>query len=240
VHQFDKNMKKDIVTAAYIIIGDEILSGRTQDANLNFLAKSLVKLGVSLKEVRVVADDENQIIEAVNILRKKYDYLFTSGGVGPTHDDITSLSIARALGQNLQQNKHALRILEEFYGKENLNESRLKMSFMPENADIIENSIMAAGGFYVNNIFVLAGIPKIFMSMFEAVKSKIIGGKQSKSLEIKTSFKESMIAKSFSDMQNKYSALSLGSYPFEGGTSLVFSGFDYDLLEKAFFETSKI
>ena len=229
-------MVQKIVTASYIIIGDEILSGRTQDANLNFLANQLSEIGVSLKEVRVVADDEKEIIEATNILRRKYDYLFTSGGVGPTHDDITSLSIARAFNVELTQDSGSIKILEEYYQTKDLNEARTKMSFIPQGAKPIKNDIMAVGGFYVENVFVLAGVPKIFRFMFEAIKDKIIGGKKIKSLEIKTSFKESSIG----DLQLRYSSVSIGSYPFDGGTSLVFRSFDYELLEKSFLEMIEI
>lgn len=233
-------MVKNIVTASYIIIGDEILSGRTQDANLNFLANNLSEIGVNLKEVRVVADDEKEIIEAVNILRKKYDYLFTSGGVGPTHDDITSLAIAKAFNVELMQDLDSRNILEEYYKTKNLNEARLKMSLIPKGSRAIKNDIMAVGGFYIENVFVLAGVPKIFRFMFDAIKNNIIGGQKIKSLEIKTSFKESSIAKSLGDLQLKYNSVSIGSYPFEGGTSLVFRSFNYELLEKSFHEMIEI
>jgi len=222
-----------LITASYIIIGDEILSGRTVEANLNFLAKSLGEIGVFLKEVRVVGDDEEQIISAVKELKTKYDYLFTSGGVGPTHDDITSFCVAKALGLKLQKDDHAAKLLEEHYGKENVNESRMKMAFIPEGARMVDNHLMAIGGFYIDNIFVLAGVPKIFQSMFFGIKDKIKGGKTIKSVEISTELKEGDFAKELGELQKKYCDVIIGSYPFEKGVNLVFKSFDNELLEGA-------
>ena len=229
-----------MVTASYIIIGDEILSGRVADANLNFLAKELTNMGIILKEVRVVPDDENEIINTLNDLRKKYDYVFTSGGVGPTHDDITTLSVAKALKQDLYINNLALRLLENYYGKDNLNEPRLKMARIPVGSDVIDNDIMAVGGFYTDNIFVMAGVPKIFRSMFFAVKDKLKVGKKMESLEINLNAKESLIAESFSNLQKKYLNVAMGSYPNDSGTSLVFRSDDYEKLEKSFLEMKEI
>lgn len=222
-----------IVTAALVIIGDEILSGRTKDANLNFLATSLAEIGINLREVRVVADIESEIIEAVNAVRKKFDYVFTSGGIGPTHDDITCEAIAKAFGDKVQKNQQAAEILIKHYGEGNVNEARMKMAMLPTRASLLDNPVSSAPGFRLENVFVMAGIPKIFQAMFEAAKKELIGGKKTKSLEIKTSLTESVIAKEFSDLQQKYPQIAMGSYPFDGGTSLVFRGVDHDTVEIA-------
>jgi molybdopterin-biosynthesis enzyme MoeA-like protein len=142
-----------LVTAAFIIIGDEVLSGRTADKNLNFLAAELTLRGINLKEVRVIADDESEIILAVNYLRKKFHYVFTSGGIGPTHDDITSASIAKAFGEDLIKNEEAEQILIDHYGAENVNDARLKMAFVPRNASLLDNPISSAPVFCCINKF---------------------------------------------------------------------------------------
>lgn len=226
-------MSHKIVTAGLIIIGDEILSGRTQDENLNFLAVSLSENGVNLKEVRVIGDSETEIVEAINALRIKYDYIFTSGGVGPTHDDITAASIAKAFNDTLIKNEEAETLLLNHYGEENLNEARLKMAYIPSKAKLIKNEIMSASGFRIENVFVLAGIPKIFQAMFNGAKQEIVGGRKIKSEEVKTSLAEGLIAKIFSDLQKKYPQVVMGSYPSDNCTSLVFRSADYESLEQS-------
>jgi len=233
-------MKKDNITAALVIIGDEILSGRTKDANLNFLATNLAEIGINLREVRVVPDIENEIIDAVNAVRKKFDYVFTSGGIGPTHDDITCEAIAKAFGDKVEKNKEAAEILIKYYGAENVNEARMKMAMLPTRASLLDNPVSSAPGFRLENVFVMAGIPKIFQAMFEAAKKELIGGKKTESLEIKISLTESVIAKDFSDLQKKYPQVVMGSYPFDGGTSLVFRSADYQALEIAKLEMETI
>ncbi|MBU6140068.1 MAG: competence/damage-inducible protein A [Proteobacteria bacterium] len=222
-----------VVTAALIIIGDEILSGRTQDVNLNFLACNLSEIGINLSEVRVVPDLEKEIIDAVNAVRKKFDYVFTSGGIGPTHDDITSESIAKAFGEQVIKNQEAAEILIKHYGEKNVNEARMKMAMLPSRASLLDNPISSAPGFRIENVFVMAGIPKIFQAMFVAAKKELIGGKTKKSLEIKISLTESIIAEDFAILQKKYPQVAMGSYPFDGGTSLIFRSTDYEALEKA-------
>lgn len=233
-------MTKDNVTAAFVMIGDEILSGRTEDKNLNFLAKNLTEIGISLQEVRIVPDIEDEIVEAINAVRNKFDYVFTSGGIGPTHDDITSLSIAKAFDNKLIQNQEATQILIDYYGEDNVNESRLKMAFVPQQAKLLDNPVSSAPGFRIANVFVMAGVPKIFQAMFEAAKKELIGGKKIQSKEIRITLTESVVAKELEDLQQKYPVISMGSYPFEGGTSLVFRGNDYDLLEKSVKEMSEL
>ena len=232
--------KNNIVSAGLLIIGDEILSGRTVDQNINFLAKNLSENGILLKEVRVVGDFENEIIFAVNELRKKFDYVFTSGGIGPTHDDITSLSIAKAFNQDLILNEVAHEILIQHYGAENVNEARLKMAFLPRKASLLDNPVSSAPGFRIENVFVMAGIPKIFQAMFEASKKELKIGCKISARELKISLTESIIAKDLTDLQNQYREISMGSYPFENGTSLVFRGFDKEILEEAFLKMQNL
>ncbi|MFM6972529.1 MAG: competence/damage-inducible protein A [Alphaproteobacteria bacterium] len=226
-------LQNNIVTAAFLVIGDEILSGRTADLNINFLAKNLTELGIILKEVRVVGDYENEIIEAVNALRLKYNYVFTSGGIGPTHDDISSLAIAKAFNQKLVLNSKAEEILYQFYGKNNVNEARLKMAMVPEFASLLDNPVSSAPGFFVENVFVLAGVPKIFQAMFNCCKTNLKFGNKIFSKEIVTNLMESIIAKDLTDLQNEYPNLSIGSYPFENGTSLVFRGVEPTIIDLA-------
>ncbi len=222
-----------LINAAFIIIGDEVLSGRTADKNLNFLAKELTVMGINLKEVRVVPDDEVEIILAVNALRKKFHYVFTSGGIGPTHDDITSAAIAKAFGDDLIKNEEAERILINYYGKENVNPARLKMAFVPSKASLLDNPVSSAPGFIIENVIVMAGVPKIMQAMFFAVAKSLVGGDQIISREIKTNLTESLIAKDLTDLQKEFSEISIGSYPFDGGTALVFRGVDIKIIEMA-------
>jgi molybdenum cofactor synthesis domain-containing protein len=232
--------EKNIVTAAFVMIGDEILSGRTVDKNLNFLATQLTDIGIGLKEVRVVPDDEKEIIAAVNNVRKKFNYVFTSGGIGPTHDDITSLCIAKAFGEGLVQNQEATQILFDHYGKDGVNEARLKMAFVPESAELLDNPVSSAPGFRIGNVFVMAGVPKIFQSMFYSAKSALVGGKKVLSKEIKLLLTESLIAKDLELLQQKYPDVSMGSYPFQGGTSLVFRSSHYENLEQSVLEMTEL
>lgn len=224
-------MTKDKVSAGLVIIGDEILSGRTVDKNLNFLATNLTSIGIALCEVRVIADIESEIIDAVNNLRNKFDYVFTSGGIGPTHDDITAASIAKAFQTELELNKEAENILKKHYGVE-VNEARLKMAKIPLGATLLDNPVSSAPGFRIENVFVMAGIPKIFEAMFFAAKKEISGGKKVISREIKVDLVESQIAYDFEDLQKNHSNISLGSYPFKGGTALVFRSTDEKLLDE--------
>ena len=156
--------------AALIIIGNEILSGRTKDKNLAYLAEWLNEIGIQLYEVRVIRDDEKEIIDCVNLLRKKFDYVFTTGGIGPTHDDITTESIAKAFDVELETNPEALTILQSYYKKGDLNEARLKMTLLPVGAELVENPVTKAPGFKMDNVFVMAGIPSIMQGMLEGAR----------------------------------------------------------------------
>ena len=164
------------VTACLIVIGNEILSGRTQDKNISFLAARLNEIGVGLREVRVIPDVTETIVRTVNECRSAFDYVFTTGGIGPTHDDITSDSVAQAFGVKNVLNEHARRILFDHYGDENVNEARLRMAHMPEGAELIENPISKAPGYQIENVFVLAGVPSIMRAMFESLRHRLVGG----------------------------------------------------------------
>ncbi|NBX53140.1 MAG: competence/damage-inducible protein A [Proteobacteria bacterium] len=226
-------MNNNFITAGFIIIGDEILSGRTVDQNLNFLAKNLSEIGIILKEVRVVGDIEAEIISTINELRNKYNYIFTSGGIGPTHDDITSMSVAKAFNQPLILNDIAKKILIHHYGENNVNEARMKMAYLPKNASLLDNPVSSAPGFVIENVFVMAGVPKIFQAMFKASINFLKTGEKILSRELKISLTESIIAKDLSNLQLQFPDISMGSYPFEGGTSLVFRGVNSSKLSQA-------
>ncbi|MDG2416705.1 MAG: molybdopterin-binding protein [Pelagibacterales bacterium] len=222
--------------ASLIIIGNEILSGRTQDKNLSYLATWLNEIGIQLSEVRVIRDEEDEIMDTVNFLRKKYDYVFTTGGIGPTHDDITSESIAKAFNVDLETNPQALAILKEYYKDSELTEARLKMTKIPKGAELVENPVSKAPGFKIENVFVMAGIPKIMQGMLEGAKNHLSGGKPVKSESIDVFMAESFIAKELSNMQDKFKDVEIGSYPFvkdgKYGTSLVMRSSDEVILSE--------
>ena len=211
--------------AALIIIGNEILSGRTQDKNLSYLANWLNEIGIQLSEVRVIRDEEKVIIDTVNHLRSEYDYVFTTGGIGPTHDDITSLSIARAFGVELEINDKALAILKEYYKDGELTEARMKMTMIPVGAELVDNPVSKAPGFKMDNVFVMAGIPSIMQGMLEGARRFLKGGDVVKSMSIDVFTPESNVAQALTDLQKKYNDVEIGSYPFSKdnrfGTTLV-------------------
>src|ERR671911_63600 len=158
-----------LVTAGLLVIGDEILSGRTKDKNIGYLAEYLTNIGIDLKEVRVVADDEPAIVNALNALRHRYTYVFTTGGIGPTHDDITADSVAKAFGVPIDVDPRAVALMRERYKAEDLNEARLRMARIPEGADLVENPISKAPGFRIGNVVVMAGVPAIMQAMLDNV-----------------------------------------------------------------------
>ena len=222
--------------AALIIIGNEILSGRTKDKNLAYLAEWLNEIGIQLYEVRVIRDDEKEIIDCVNLLRKKYDYVFTTGGIGPTHDDITTESIAKAFSVELETNPEALKILQSYYKEGELNEARLKMTLLPKGAELVENPVTKAPGFKMENVFIMAGIPSIMQGMLEGAKAFLKIGNKMTSKSIDVFMPESYVAEELSKMQDNYPEVEIGSYPFnkEGqfGTSLVMRSTNLDTLER--------
>ena len=202
------------VNAAIIIIGNEILSGRTQDTNVSFLAKWLNDLGVRVGEVRIIEDKEELIINTIKEVKNNFKYVFTTGGIGPTHDDITSNSIAKAFNLSCGYHKEAYDILEKYYKPGEFNRGRKKMAKIPDRAELIYNPSSGAPGFIVKNVFCLPGVPSILKSMVKGLENKIIGGKKILSKTISVNTVESEIAKSLEDVQNKFKDIEIGSYPF--------------------------
>jgi molybdenum cofactor synthesis domain-containing protein len=216
------------VSACVLIIGNEILSGRTQDANLAFLAQGLNEVGVRLREARVIADDPDAIVNAVNEARRKFDYVFTTGGIGPTHDDITSACVAQAFGVPLILHPEAKRILENHYPPGGLNEARLRMAQVPEGAALLLNPISRAPGFRVENVFVLPGVPQIMRAIFNELKHRLRGGAKILSRSVSCTLGEGTIARDLSALQQRYGDLEIGSYPYfrrsDFGVTLVVRG----------------
>ncbi len=206
-----KNIK---VNAAILIIGNEILSGRTQDTNTSTLATWLNSIGVKVNEVRIIPDQEDIIVETLNVLRKSNNYVFTTGGIGPTHDDITAQSVAKAFGLKYELHKEGYKILESYYQPGEFNEGRQKMIWMPENADLILNPTSGAPGFSVENVFCLPGVPSIMKSMLGGLKNKIVGGEPILSHTISLKTVESEIANSLTKVQEQNEDVEIGSYPF--------------------------
>lgn len=218
------------VTAAILIIGNEVLSGRTKDANLSFLAEELNKLGIQVHEARVIPDVESVIVETLNQLRSQFDYVFTTGGIGPTHDDITASCVAKAFGREFGLNDDAHAMLKSHYKPEDLNEARLRMAHTPKDAILIENPISKAPGFQVENVFVLAGVPKIARAMFDNLKDRLKGGQTVQSATLTTDLTEGVLAQNLGEIQDQFNDIEIGSYPYfkEGafGVSLVMRGVD--------------
>ena len=206
-----KNTK---VNAAILIIGNEILSGRTQDTNTSTLATWLNSIGVKVQEVRVIPDIEKTIIDTLNVLRKENEYVFTTGGIGPTHDDITAESVSKAFGLKYEIHKEGYKILEAYYKPGEFNEGRQKMIWMPENAELILNPTSGAPGFSVDNVFCLPGVPSIMKSMLGGLKNKIVGGQPILSHTISLKTVESEIANSLTEVQDNNKDVEIGSYPF--------------------------
>ena len=230
--------------AALIIIGNEILSGRTKDKNLAYLAEWLNEIGIQLYEVRVIRDDEKEIIDCVNLLRKKFDYVFTTGGIGPTHDDITTESIAKAFDVELETNPEALKILQGYYKKGDLNEARLKMTLLPKGAELVENPVTKAPGFKMDNVFVMAGIPSIMQGMLEGARVFLETGTKMSSKSIDVFMPESFVASELSQIQDNYDNVEIGSYPFNKdgkfGTSLVMRSTDMVALDRCEIEVAEM
>lgn len=226
-------------TAAVLIIGDEVLSGRTQDTNSHTIARFLTALGIDLLEVRIVGDRPVQIIDAINALRAAHSYVFTTGGIGPTHDDITADAVAEAFGVALTEHPEALAILERRYG-DDLNAARRRMARIPEGGSLIANPVTDAPGFQIGNVFVMAGVPKIMMAMLDDVAPRLQTGAvvHSRTLRI-DNVGEGNIAEPLADLARTYRSLSLGSYPFGSGqpglmgTHLVIRGRDQAEVEAA-------
>lgn len=226
------SMNEKAPTAAVLLIGNEVLSGRTKDKNLGFIADYLTALGIDLLEARVVADDEAAIVEAVNALRARYTYVFTTGGIGPTHDDITADCIAAAFGVDISHHPEAVAILEAFFkevGREP-NEARMRMARIPAGATLIYNTVSKAPGFKIENVHVMAGVPKVMQAMMDTIAPTLTRGMPVSSRTIRFEGGEGDIAKPLKEVQEQYPILSIGSYPFESergfNTNLVLRGRD--------------
>jgi len=232
--------KNKIVNAAILIIGNEILSGRTQDTNTGTIALWLNSIGIKVKEVRVIPDIEKNIIDTVNVFRKTNDYVFTTGGIGPTHDDITAESISKAFKLDYEIHKEAFKILEAYYKPGEFNEGRQKMVWMPKEAKLILNPTSGAPGFNIENVFCLPGVPSILKSMLGGLKNKIVGGKPIISHTISLRTVESEIANPLTKVQNNNKDVEIGSYPFfqagKLGVSIVIRSEDQSKVDKCAFQ----
>ncbi|MGS4885488.1 competence/damage-inducible protein A [Roseibium sp. MB-4] len=203
----------DVVTAAFLVIGDEILSGRTKDKNIGFLADYLTALGIDLSEVRIVPDVQAEIVGAVNALRAKYTYVFTSGGIGPTHDDITAEAVAAAFDVPLNLDPRAVAIMEKHYPPGQFTPARQRMARIPEGADLIENKVSKAPGFRIDNVHVMAGVPAIMQAMMDAVAPTLHTGKKMLSETVAANMPESRIAERLAAIQDAHPETLIGSYP---------------------------
>jgi molybdenum cofactor synthesis domain-containing protein len=208
-------MSGEAPTAAVLVIGDEILSGRTKDANLGIIADWAGVMGLDLKEARVVSDDEDDIVAAVNALRQRYDYVFTTGGIGPTHDDITADAVGKAFGLPVAHDAEAVRILEDHFARmgREANEARMRMARMPEGAMLIDNPVSRAPGFRVENVFVMAGIPKVMTAMLESISRMIEPGRPMLSASVEVDAAEGDIAGPLKDIQARHDRVTIGCYP---------------------------
>ncbi len=237
-----EGLDAEVVTAGVLIIGNEILSGRTQEINLTYIAKGLSEIGVRLREARIVPDTREAIVSAVNEMRTRLDYVFTTGGIGPTHDDITLKCLAQAFGVPWTLHTEAHRLLRTWYEDEldQLNAARLRMATAPEGASLIVEPISGAIGFRIENVFVMAGIPRIMQSMFDHVKPTLRASKPMVLRSVRCDLPEGAIAQKLEDIQNRYPDFELGSYPWlDGstfGTSLVVRGSDLERVNAATLE----
>jgi len=225
------------VSAAIIVIGNEILSGRTQDVNVITISNWLNDLGIKLEEVRIIPDKEDSIVKTVNEIRRKFNYIFTTGGIGPTHDDITSQSISKAFNLSYIYHKEAFTILKKYYGEKKFNKGRKKMAKLPKNALLIYNPSSAAPGFVIDNVHCLPGVPSILKSMLGGLKNRVIGGRKIFSETLNLITVESEIAFPLQKVQNKFNDTEIGSYPFFNkgkiGVSIVIRSTEKELIKKS-------
>ena len=233
-------------TAAILVIGDEILSGRTRDSNLHFLAGELTRIGITLREARIVADIHPEIVAAVRALSASYTHIFTSGGIGPTHDDITADAVAEAMGAKIGHRADAMALLQAHYDRSGLpfNEARQRMARIPDGASLIDNPVSTAPGFTLGNVHVMAGVPKIFEAMVASVLPKLTGGPPLLSQTLRVDRGEGEIATSFGALAAEFPDLSMGSYPFiqngAHGTNLVIRGTDPGRLDQAMVKLTRM
>jgi molybdenum cofactor synthesis domain-containing protein len=218
------------VTACVLIIGNEILSGRVQDENVAFLAKGLNDIGIRLKQVRVIPDDAEMIVGTVNEVRRVFDYVFTTGGIGPTHDDITAQCIADAFGVRLILHPEARRLLEDHYPAGAVNEARMRMAYVPDGAMLLPNPISRAPGFQMGNVYVMAGVPQIMRATFDQLSHRLVGGAKMLSRSVSCHLGEGVLANDLGELQAWYPDLEIGSYPYfrraDFGVTLVVRGTD--------------
>jgi molybdenum cofactor synthesis domain-containing protein len=234
----------DMSYAALLIIGNEILSGRTQDANLAFMGKQLADAGIRLAEARVVRDERAAVVTALNELRGRYDYVFSTGGIGPTHDDITTECVAAAFDVAVHRDPEAVARLQSYYGPNELTDARLKMAEVPTGAELIDNPISGAPGFRVDNVFVLPGIPRLMQKMFMGIVGELAGGPPITARSIKAWIAESKVAEDLRGVQLEHGGVDIGSYPFARenrfGTNLVVSGTDPKSVDGAVIEIERL
>src|SRR5918995_2286669 len=204
-----------LVTAGLLVIGDEILSGRTKDKNIGYLAEYLTNIGIDLKEVRVVADDEPAIVEALNALRRRYTYVFTTGGIGPTHDDITADCVAKAFGVSIDYDPRAVAIMRERFADGELNEARMRMTRIPAGADLVLNRISKAPGFWIGNVIVMAGVPSIMQAMLDEVAPKLQTNIKMLSETVRADLLEGDISTELGEIAKAHPDVMIGSYPFQ-------------------------
>src|SRR6202048_3934100 len=227
----DPSASGPAVTSAILVIGDEILSGRTKDKNIGYIAEYLTTIGIDLKEVRIVADDEDAIVEALNALRARYTYVFTTGGIGPTHDDITAASIAKAFGVPIDYDPRVVAMLKERYatmGTE-MNEARMRMTRIPDGAELVPNKVSAAPGFRIGNVIVMAGVPSIMQAMLDAVAPKLRTGIKILSETVRADCREGDVGTELGEVAKAHPEVMIGSYPFHDekrgpNTNLVLRG----------------
>ena len=205
----------EIVTAGILVIGDEILSGRTKDKNIGFIAEYLTNIGIDLKEVRVVADEESDIIAALDALRKRYDYVFTTGGIGPTHDDITADSVAKAFGVGIDHHPEVVARFRERWTEQDLNEARLRMARIPDGAELIQSATILAPGFKLGNVIVMAGIPTIMQAMMDIISPKLKSGVRMLSDSVRANAREGDIGGPLRTIASAHPDTTIGSYPFQ-------------------------
>jgi molybdenum cofactor synthesis domain-containing protein len=208
------NEAADVVTAGLLVIGDEILSGRTKDKNIGYIAEYLTNLGIDLKEVRIVADAERAIVEALDGLRQRYTYVFTTGGIGPTHDDITADSVAKAFGVSIDVDPRARALLLTRIAEKDLNEARLRMARIPAGADLILNTVSAAPGFRIGNVHVFAGVPAIMQAMLDEVAPTLKTGARMLSETVRADLREGDIGSELGAIAKAHPDVTIGSYPF--------------------------
>jgi molybdenum cofactor synthesis domain-containing protein len=230
--------EQDIVTAALLVIGDEILSGRTKDQNIGYIADYMTAIGIRLREVRVVSDIEEEIVTAINALRAAHDYVFTTGGIGPTHDDITADSVAKAFNVGIDVDPRAVAIMEKRYAPGDFTTARKRMARIPDGSELIRNSVSGAPGFMIGNVIVMAGVPRIMQVMLDDVSPRLKTGAKMISRTVRVERPEGIVAAGLARVQDAHRDVQMGSYPFftkeKLGTNLVLRSTDTQKLDDAF------